>query len=157
MSDLLLVPGPAPDEDPSLVVERREADRHSCSRICYIKPNGKNAGAAWGVPLEDISRVGLRVVLRCQLQPGTVLAVSQSRQRIGPVLFAHVTRSAPHPQGWLHGCEFLRPLSEEALQNWLSGAEVERKGDTTSEGKDPLAVPLPPPAPHQHLEHQQGQ
>jgi hypothetical protein len=125
MSELLFTIGPA--NFPALAGERRAADRHTCNRICYVKPNGRNAGAAWGVLLHDISRIGVSLVLRCELQPATVMAIQQSRDSHSFVLFARVVRAEPHPQGWLHGCEFLRPLNEVMLERWLPAPLPEKK------------------------------
>ncbi len=86
---------------------------------------------AWGVPahgggpffsarLWNVSPVGLALWMRGRLRPGTVVVV-----RLGPAARFQVARVIHCAEladvGWLVGCTFLRPLSDQDLRAWLPG------------------------------------
>lgn len=103
----------APDAD------RRTEPRYLQNRICYVRPNGQGAGVAWGVRLRDISRGGLRIVMRLRIRPGTILAIQPTRQSQQPPLVARVVWCHKYEDGWHYGCTLLRPLPEQELRRWL--------------------------------------
>jgi len=102
-------------------LERRIAERHPCNPLasCFIDPTRE---LLWG-SLQDISLVGMGVVMDRSLQPDTRMLVqmrSASEDRL-VALAVRVTHSTGDAPGkWTVGCRFIGDLANEDLRALLS-------------------------------------
>jgi hypothetical protein len=101
--------------------ERRQAERHAC-QISTAYHTLADAPLlprlAW---IADISRLGLALVAGHAIRPATRLGV-EVRSPDGTfsyLLIVRVVRTVPYRDGWLAGCAFDRPLTDEELENLL--------------------------------------
>ncbi len=94
----------------------------------------------WGVILWDISLTGFSIILRCQLQPGMVVAIQPFRDSDSSELFGCVVRALRLPDGsWLYGLTFPEPLHPTELNYWLKLTNTDADHQNSRESKDATA------------------
>ncbi len=116
----------APKAESSGGRERRVRVRYPTDRESMCQPGeGRLDQAWWLARLTDISTTGIALVLRQLRQKfpaGTILTVELQNwtgdvSRTLPTRVVHMT---PHPEGgWIMGCAFVNPLTEEELKALL--------------------------------------
>jgi hypothetical protein len=79
----------------------------------------------WWASVRDVSLGGLAIVLSQRLSPGTALIIDKPLQSGKPwhALSVRVVHATACAEGWLLGCEFAHPLSEEDLEALLQPAD----------------------------------
>jgi hypothetical protein len=84
----------------------------------------------WWASVRDVSLGGLALVLSQRLSPGTRLIIDKPVRSGKPwhALSVRVVHATACAEGWLLGCEFAHPLSEEDLEALLQPAERGRPG-----------------------------
>jgi hypothetical protein len=117
-----------PDQHPktSLKTERRAWLRFPCAQdiICTppIRPPQGEPEVAWLGTVRDISPVGIGLSMSRRFEPGAELIVELSAKADEtlnvPVCVVHAT--AEEQGRWIIGCEFIFPLGQEELQNFLA-------------------------------------
>ena len=116
----------APKDESSGGHERRVRVRYPTDRESMCQPGeGRLDQAWWLARLTDISTTGVALVLkqlRQKFPAGTILTVELQNwtgdvSRTLPTRVVHMT---PHPEGgWIMGCAFVKPLTEEELKALL--------------------------------------
>jgi hypothetical protein len=106
--------------------ERRVRVRYPAARESMCQPGeGRLDQVWWLARITDMSTTGIALVLgqvRQRFPAGTMLTVelqnwSGDTSRTLPTRVIHMT---PHPDGgWIMGCAFVNPLSEEELKTFL--------------------------------------
>jgi hypothetical protein len=103
--------------------EMRAYQRYSCILEATCQPTDHVEYLPGGkAQVQDISRGGVRLSLPRAFDPGTLLTIGIASTAEGflPPLQVRVVHSSAATEGrWVHGCAFLRPLSEEELQGLL--------------------------------------
>src|SRR5438132_9147820 len=111
----------APAAGPVAGPERRQAVRHACQiSTAYhtLAEASSHPRLAW---IADISLLGLALVAGHPIRPTTRLGV-EVRSPDGAfsyLLVVRVVRTVPYRDGWLAGCAFDRPLTDDELENLL--------------------------------------
>jgi hypothetical protein len=79
----------------------------------------------WWASVRDVSLGGLAIVLSQRLSPGTRLIIDKPLRPGKPwhALSVRVVHATACAEGWLLGCEFAHPLSDEDLEALLQPAE----------------------------------
>ena len=79
-------------------------------------------GPTWVATIRNISATGVALVLADRLKPGAVLVVQLqgAQHRLSRPLPVRVLHLQAQPDGWLHGCAFLRPVREDDLRELLA-------------------------------------
>jgi hypothetical protein len=79
----------------------------------------------WWASVRDVSLGGLALVLSQRLTPGTRLIIDKPLRSGRPwhALSVRVVHATACAEGWLLGCEFAHPLSEEDLEVLLQPAQ----------------------------------
>jgi hypothetical protein len=79
----------------------------------------------WWGSVRDVSLGGLAIALSQRLSPGTPLIIDKPLRSGKPwhALSVRVVHATACAEGWLLGCEFAQPLSEEDLEALLQPAE----------------------------------
>ena len=118
------MPEPQPQNLPrgteqAALVERRGAPRHPCNIPTVSRDP---AGRTWVATVRNVSATGVALVLADRLKPGAVLVIQlqSAHQRLSRPLPVRVMHAHPQPEGWLHGCAFLRPVREDDLRGLLA-------------------------------------
>jgi hypothetical protein len=104
-----------PKTSPSPIVEQRAFARHFCEIGAVVD--------SWPAKIENISRGGLKVIIRRRFEVGTILKVEIALQgeEIPSMLLVRVVRITQEPDGsWGLGCAFNQEISEEQLQELLN-------------------------------------
>src|SRR5260370_32546594 len=104
-----------PKTSPSPTVEQRAFARHFCEIGAVVD--------SWPAKIENISRGGLKVIIRRRFEVGTILKVEIALQgeEIPSMLLVRVVRITQEPDGsWGLGCAFNQEISEEQLQELLN-------------------------------------
>jgi hypothetical protein len=109
------------EQTPPAAPERRREPRRPCAAgrdLLMLALPGPEF--LWGRAV-NASALGVTLVLGRALPVGTDASLLNPRAPPGgrPVSRARVVHLTPHPQegGWLVGCEFLEPLTEEELRS----------------------------------------
>jgi hypothetical protein len=119
------MPEPQPHDPPrhteqAALVERRAAPRYPCN----IPTLGRDpaGGRTWVATIRNVSATGVALVLADHLKPGAVLVIQlqSAHHRLSRPLPVRVMHAQPQPEGWVHGCAFLRPVREDDLQELLA-------------------------------------
>ncbi len=119
-----LLPGHAPQQPrPEPPAQRRSRVRWRCGlkAFCQVGPGRDDAGW-WQAQVEEVSAVGLRLVLPEQVRPDSVLVIEpRTHVRATPLrLVARVVHSSPAREGtWALGCQLTTPLSDSQLRTLL--------------------------------------
>jgi PilZ domain len=102
--------------------ERRAAPRHSCNVTTEGYELGPYGNNSWIAMVKNISAVGVALVVRHRIKPGTVLVIKLQSGNL------HISRPLPvrvmniheySEDSWLIGCAFVRKIREEDLQSLL--------------------------------------
>src|SRR6266849_6517258 len=109
----------SPKSDSAGDSERRVRIRYPTDResLCQ-RGEGRLDLAWWSARILDISTTGIGVILRQKFPSGTMLTVElqNSAGDVSRTLQTHVVHTTPHPEGgWVLGCAFDNPLTEEDL------------------------------------------
>ena len=67
----------------------------------------------------DISTTGIGIILRQGFPSGTMLTIELQNTAgdVSRTLQTKVVHTTPHPEGgWVSGCEFVNPLTEDDLK-----------------------------------------
>lgn len=113
---------PAEFEAKTKTAERRAWVRLPSRATAYCQPSGtgNDLGGWWVGGVRDISPGGVGLVLKERFEPGTMLSIElqSTRAHCCHLLLARVV-NARHQAGlgWVVGCEFAVPLSEEELRD----------------------------------------
>jgi hypothetical protein len=110
----------APSAAPEL--ERRRATRYPCSLQPAWRVLGSRAGDSWMAVVRDISTTGISMVIKYQIKPGTVLVIrlQSTNRRLSRPLPVRVMHATAQTGGhWLIGCDFVRRLSDNDLEDLL--------------------------------------
>jgi hypothetical protein len=106
--------------------EHRAWVRYPCEQRAYCQPVATESGVFCPGKIQDISVVGLSLLLDRRFEPGTLLAVTLqstpercSQTTLVRVLQETVVTADPSLR-WLLGCAFTRKLTEQELQALLS-------------------------------------
>jgi hypothetical protein len=99
------------------LLERRAAPRVSlpCACVAFTPGTGEVSGL-----VQDISRVGVGVVLAGVLPAGEKIFLRRPSRYDARLLYATVVRVAPVGDYCFHGCSIGIPLGEVELQRWLA-------------------------------------
>ena len=99
--------------------ERRARVRYSCDVESVCQPYSQNEDELWWpAQIRNVSAGGFGLLLNRRFEPGAVLSLEWSRGTEGSSrqLLVRVRHATHGPdQGWILGCEFLAPLSDEEL------------------------------------------
>jgi hypothetical protein len=98
--------------------DRRSANRAAARGISLVRQEGRTE--AQSARIQDISATGIALLINSRYPDGTVLTIAPLGWRATEFLVAKVVHSRPILQGWLHGCEFARPLAPCELEQWHS-------------------------------------
>ncbi len=103
-------------------LERRAWVRYSCDLDASCIPANEDPDILWPARVINIACGGVGLVLSRRFEPGTLLQVELQIPKRGfsrPLLM-QVTHIAGHEfGGWLIGCSFTNPISDEELQQML--------------------------------------
>jgi hypothetical protein len=99
--------------------ERRAWVRYPCERESVCQPYTQEKDELWWpAQIRDISAGGVGLLMTRRFEPGTILSIelatgieSPARQLLVRVKHA----STRNGQGWVVGCEFFAPLSDDDL------------------------------------------
>jgi hypothetical protein len=112
----LLYPTPDETQATTLVVDRRNGERHFLSNFRPIRMLPRPSFQSFYGFLRDFSIQGFGLVFTRPLETGTILAI-QLRKRlagVSDILTAEVRHATPLGDGfWVLGCQLSRPLTEE--------------------------------------------
>jgi hypothetical protein len=103
------------------VAERRQSERHVCQISTTYHALGDAPSPARLAWIADISRFGLALVAGHPIPVATRLGV-EVRSPDGAfsyLLAVGVVRTVRYRDGWLSGCAFDRPLTDDELANLL--------------------------------------
>jgi hypothetical protein len=121
-----LSPGGAPvlkQAPPAASVQRRARVRWRCGLKAFCQlGSGRDDAGWWQANVEEVSAVGLRLVLPQDVQPNSVLVIEpRTNGRTTPLrLVARVVHSTPASEGtWALGCQLSTPLSDSQLRTLL--------------------------------------
>jgi hypothetical protein len=112
-------------------LERRVWARHASQRQTLCLSETDTEEILWAGRIQDISREGVRLKIKRQFEPGTVLRleVSINPEQTPMLLLAKVIHVMPNPDGsYALGCSLASPLSEEDLSRM-----IEPNSSTTGE------------------------
>jgi hypothetical protein len=115
------IPFPAPGAAAGRA-ERRAAIRYPCELAASYRVPSEDEDLHWPAQVQDISSIGLSVLVNGSFAVGTALAVELHNEddSLAYSLLARVVRATPLTGGvWWLGCIFARPLSDEEVQNLL--------------------------------------
>ncbi len=101
--------------------ERRGWVRYPSDLEVSCRLVGTNERHVWAGKVEDISAVGVGLIMNCTFRHGALLSLAPSKgtETVQSVL-ARVRDTTAQPGGcWLIGCSFVRELSEQELEAWL--------------------------------------
>jgi hypothetical protein len=109
--------------------ERRESLRYPCELDAFCQPAALGPAApCWCVAkVRNISRTGVRLLVRAQLEANTRLTVGMVLRVPGlqRTLAAEVVHRAPlRYGGWMLGCRFVNPLRGDQVRSLLLRAPV---------------------------------
>jgi hypothetical protein len=116
MADDPAVIGPGSSPPPS--GERRAVPRHPSDTVISCRPLALSKKDAMAALIRDISTRGVRLVLRYQFTPGTVLVLDLRDVGAGEQgrVLARVVHSQPRDDGkWLVGCALQKELNEAVV------------------------------------------
>jgi hypothetical protein len=99
--------------------ERRAAVRLLTGCEVRVSASGSPGSEECLAMVRDISTHGVGVHLESRLPLRTLLTVEPLAGGGARTLLARVVRVIAQGRGWLHGCEFAHPLSDEELRGWL--------------------------------------
>jgi hypothetical protein len=117
---------PADVAEKQYTVDHRAWVRYPCEQRAYCQPIATDSGIFWPGKVQDISVVGLSLLLERRFEPGTLLAVTlqataEHCSQTTSVRVLHDSLVTAHPGlRWLVVCAFLRKLTERELQALLS-------------------------------------
>jgi hypothetical protein len=99
-------------------IERRAAVRHACRKAIGCAPLPEVEDAPWSARVQDISGIGIGLVMDRYFEPETLLSVDFPSA--GPIptftfLVQVVNARAQSDTEWILGCTFARELSAEEL------------------------------------------
>lgn len=114
---------PGKSKSESAGTERRVRVRHLTDResLCQ-RGEGRLDHAWWLARIVDISTTGIGVILRQRFPSGTLLTIElqNSGGDVSRTLQTRVVHATPHLDGgWVLGCEFVNPLTEQDLRSLL--------------------------------------
>ena len=116
----------APEPEPTGGSERRVRVRYPTDRESMCQPGeGRLDQVWWLARITDISTTGIALVLqqlRQKFPAGTLLTVELQNWAgdVSRTLQTRVVHMTPYPEGgWIMGCAFVTPLSEEELKALL--------------------------------------
>lgn len=122
----MLHPNEKPHDQPSPVGtdERRAWVRYGCDLDALCQATGPLRDSGWMGKVKNISAGGVGLLLRHRFRAGTPLLIelknpTGSYRRNVPARVVHVAASRTGDSGWLTGCAFLEPLSDEDLLQLL--------------------------------------
>jgi hypothetical protein len=100
--------------------ERRVRVRYPTDResLCQ-RGEGRLDHAWWLARVVDISTTGIGIILRQRFPNDTLLTIElqSSAGDVSRTLQTKVIHTTPHPEGgWVSGCAFVNPLTEEDLK-----------------------------------------
>jgi hypothetical protein len=99
-------------------VDRRAYVRHHCNIETFSQPGeGRLDQVWWPAKVRNISAGGIGLFMGRRFEVGTVLAIElqTSTQSGARKLTARVKHATGQEDGWLLGCAFTTPLSDEDL------------------------------------------
>src|SRR5262245_51855451 len=100
-------------------LERRAWVRYSCDLEASCIPADEDPEILWPSRVVNISCGGLGLLLSRRFEPGTLLQVEVQTPKQGfsrPLLVQVLHLTGHDHGGWLLGCVFTQPLSEDELQ-----------------------------------------
>ncbi len=103
--------------------ERRVRVRYPTDResLCQ-RGEGRLDHAWWLARVVDISSTGIGIILRQKFPSGTLLTIElqNSSGDLSRTLQTKVVHTTTHPEGgWVLGCAFVNPLTEDDLKVFL--------------------------------------
>lgn len=110
---------------PTPVVPRsncRVSERHACDVHTSCQPPSFGSGAEekWDGTIRNISTGGISLVLSRRFERGAGLAIELPGPAQSATVLARVIHVKPQPDGgWMLGCAFVSPLSDEELRSLL--------------------------------------
>ena len=103
--------------------ERRAWARHASQRQTLCLSETDTEEISWAARIQDISREGVRLRIKRQFEPGTILRleVLVSPEETPILLMARVIHVTANPDESLSlGCALTTPLSEEELNKMIA-------------------------------------
>lgn len=104
-------------------LDRRARIRHQAQLETYCQPGEGTLEGFWRIGrVQDLSQIGLGLVMSRRFEPGTVLTVELQSldQALTRTIQARVVHaSAQGPNQWLLGCALEQPLTEDELRRLL--------------------------------------
>jgi len=121
----------SPQEQPAAKgAECRVWERHGCDMqaACQSVANRSSNDLMWPATIRNISRGGVGLVVDRRFERGTGLFIecqTKKAECVGPYM-ARVVHATSRPDGiWLLGCSFVRPLTDEQLNEFLQAAALQ--------------------------------
>jgi hypothetical protein len=121
-----------PEEKPPIAFirrmqERRGSVRYPCELEAFCQPAtlGPETPCWWVAKVRNISRTGVRLLLRAQLEASTRVTVGMVLRipDLPRTLAAEIVHAAPMRYGgWMLGCRFPSPLRGDQLRSLLARA-----------------------------------
>jgi hypothetical protein len=111
------------DRNQSFADERRAAPRYPLDLQTTGHVLGPRGVVPWVARITDISATGIGMLFGSRIKPGTVLVITLQggNHKVSRPIAVRVMRAAVHDETtWKLGCEFIRKLKEEDLQDLLS-------------------------------------
>jgi hypothetical protein len=113
---------PEPSGCPPVKDDRRGAERHLCHLQPFWRIGGADPRATPPLRIHNLSATGIGLRVRQPLKPGMglVILLQSHRGRLSRPLAVRVMHATLLADGdWLLGCQFVRRLSEQDMQELL--------------------------------------
>src|SRR5262249_23309347 len=100
-----------------LLLERRTAVRYPTALEALCRTGGGRTGVTWPASVQDISAKGVGLVIGRKFSAGTLLTVLFQEPGGATVLTvqARVVYALAGRRGLVHGCQFIRRLTQQEL------------------------------------------
>jgi hypothetical protein len=100
--------------------ERRACVRYHSEQDAISRPLNEPWGISWGAIVQTISATGIGLHLCYPFKPEALVAIELQGKSRPCILHARVVHASDQRfGGWVVGCEFLEPLSEDELDDLL--------------------------------------
>jgi hypothetical protein len=122
--------------------DRRTMIRHR--RQLAVSVETLQAGAApWPGWTDNVSAEGLNVLLGRRFGPGTPLSISFDEGTATPLtVLARVQWVEPNRGGWLHGCQFAKPVDDEEFRLLLQEVQQAPAPPPVTSPSDAETIPI---------------
>jgi PilZ domain len=113
-----------PNQNPGYRDKRRAHVRYSHTLRTKCRALGREGAASWAARVHDVSRTGVALRMGREVREGEVLVVALEGfggRFARPVLMRVIRVRAEAGAGWVVGCTFVIPLTENDVEALLLG------------------------------------